>query len=193
MRPYVQKQVALLSPYLTGIRSLLDFGCGDLSLAIGLKSVLINATITGVDVVDSGVRDPGIKFRLYEGQRLPFADRSFDATVVYHVLHHCTDPRKSLTDVMRVTKQTILMVEPVYRSALDLFFMKILDRIGNGWRSAAIPMPYMFQKEDTWRMWVHSLGWRVQSTIDAGVLPAWLPFGATKLFVLTRLPSGRKR
>jgi SAM-dependent methyltransferase len=184
IRPYVRKQTALLLPYLSGCRSILDFGCGDMSLARDVHRQLPEAVITGVDVVDSGARARGINFTLYDGNRLPFGAGVFDATVSYHVFHHCTDPEASLADVMRVTKKTILIVEPVYRDGWDIFFMKILDRIGNGWRGAAIPMPFTFQKERDWRRWGSGKKWNVQTVKPAGVLPEWLPIGVTKLFVL---------
>ena len=173
-------------PHLAGCRSVLDFGCGDLSIAAGLLEKLPDIKITGVDVVDSGVRVKNIAFRLYDGKKLPFGKASFDATIVYHVFHHCDDPKSSFADVSRVTKKRILMVEPVYRNSLDLFFMKILDRVNNGWRSRAIPMPFTFQKEEMWRKISGEKKWRVASTQTVGVLPAWLPIGVTKLFILTR-------
>lgn len=193
IRPYVQKQAALLLPYLARSRTILDFGCGDLSLARALTGAIPGASITGADVVDSGVRVPGVQFLLYDGVRLPFGYTSFDAAVAYHVFHHTNDPRSALRDVLRVTKHTLLMVEPVYRNRIDIFFMKILDRAGNGWRSAAIPMPFTFQKEHTWNTWAEELGWKVTDILPAGVLPGWLPFGETKFFVFTRLKPLRKK
>lgn len=183
---YVKKQVDLLAPYLTGVASILDFGCGDLSLAKAIKEALPNTAVQGVDVVDSGVREKHIPFTLYDGRKLPLKTKSVDGTIVYHVFHHCDSPRASLADVMRVTTKTLLVVEPVYRTGLDLFFMKILDRVGNGWRGVTIPMPFTFQKEETWMRWVKEAGWKVTEVKDAGVLPSWLPFGATKLFVLRK-------
>lgn len=186
IRSYVQKQVALLVPYLSDIRSLLDFGCGDLSLAKGLKTLLPALHITGVDVVDSGSRRAGITFTLYDGKTLPFRNNTFDVSISYHVFHHCSDPRAAFAELTRVTKKKVLIVEPVYRNRLDLFFMKIADRLGNGWRSVAIPMPFTFQTEATWRRFAREFHWTVASYKSAGVFPTWLPAGVTKLFVLTR-------
>lgn len=188
--PYVAKQFGLLSPYLTGADSILDYGCGDLSLAKALKHEYPLVKITGVDVADSGVRKKGIDFLLYDGKQLPFAKKSFDTTIAYHVFHHTMHPKQSLADVVRVTRRQVLMVEPCLPAGrrfggLDLFFMKIFDRVGNGWRAAAIPMPFTFQKEHTWIAWASALGWKVTARTSAGVLPGWLPFGETKLFILT--------
>jgi ubiquinone/menaquinone biosynthesis C-methylase UbiE len=184
MRQYVGKQIRLLSPYIGSRDRVLDFGCGDLSLAAALKHRIPKLSITGVDVVDTGVRDRNVSFTTYDGEKLPFAKQTFDTTIVYHVFHHCKDPKASFYDVMRVTEKRILIVEPVYRTYLDLFFMKLLDRLGNGWRNVMIPMPFAFQKEETWETWIREAGWKIVKRQSAGILPGWLPFGETKLFVV---------
>lgn len=182
---YIDKQINLLRPYIGSRGRLLDFGCGDLSLLIWLHRALPGVSLTGIDVVDTGVRENGITFCTYDGKKIPFKNTSFDTTIVYHVFHHCDDPKKALREVMRVTKKQILMVEPVYRNSLDLFFMKILDRLGNGWRNVTIAMPFMFQKEQTWMSWAQESGWHIRHIQSAGVLPGWFPFGETKLFVIS--------
>lgn len=139
-----------------------------------------------MDVVDSGIRAEGVTFTLYDGKTLPFRSNAFDVSVAYHVFHHCRDPRAVFGEVTRVTKKKLLIVEPVYRNRLDLFFMKIADRLGNGWRSVAIPMPFTFQTEATWRRFAREFHWTVSETKSAGIFPKWLPAGVTKLFVLTR-------
>ncbi len=183
---YIHKQTGIILPYLAGTKTILDFGCGDLSLARAIKDARPRLSITGVDVVDSGVRYSDIPFGTYDGKRLPFKNDMFDTSIAYHVLHHCDDPYAAVGELTRVTKKQILLVEPVYRNAIDLFCMKILDRVNNGWRAVAIPMPFTFQKEPTWVKWAGEAGWKATKVISAGVLPAWLPLGATKLFVLRR-------
>jgi ubiquinone/menaquinone biosynthesis C-methylase UbiE len=185
VKAYINKQVRLLLPYIPPASRILDFGCGDLSLLRGLSNALPKAKLTGIDVVDAGVRERRITYETYDGKRIPHTDKSFDVTIVYHVFHHCDDPKEALFEVLRVTKKSVLMVEPVWRSAIDIFFMKILDRIGNGWRNAAIPMPFTFQREETWGRWVREANWKIIKKKSAGVLPGWLPFGETTLFVLT--------
>jgi len=185
MSGYVQKQKKLLAPYVKKANTLLDFGCGDLSLSALLHKEFPTLAMTGVDVVDSGVRTDGVIFQLYDGKTLPFRNNSFDVSISYHVLHHCHDPRAAFGELARVTKKAMLIVEPVYRNGLDLFFMKIADRLGNGWRGVGIPMPFTFQKEATWRRFAREFHWNVAETRAVGVLPGWLPIGETKLFVLT--------
>ncbi len=189
MSGYVQKQKTLLAPYIGGSKTLLDFGCGDLSLAKLLHKEFPKLAITGVDVVDSGIRAGGVTFTLYNGTTLPFRNNAFDAAISYHVFHHCADPRAAFGELARVTKKVLLIVEPCYRNRIDLFFMKFADRVSNGWRGVTIPMPFTFQSEATWRRFAREFRWTVADTPTVGVLPAWLPIGETKLFVLTRAPS----
>lgn len=186
MQGYFQKQKALLVSYLSEAKTLLDFGCGDLSLAKLLHKEFPKLAITGVDVVDSDVRASGIIFTLYDGRTLPFRDHTFDVSIAYNVFHHCTDPRGAFGELSRVTQKKLLMVEPVYRNRLDLFFLKITDRIGNGWRNVRISMPFTFQTESTWRRFAREYHWKVTDTKTVGVLPRWLPIGEAKLFVLER-------
>lgn len=184
-RVYANRQVNLVLPYLADCKNVLDFGCGDLSLLGGLQTVYPAYSFTGVDVVDSGARIPGVTFTLYDGNRLPFPKQSFDATVAYHVLHHCEDPRVNLAEIVRVTRKRILLIEPVVRWGWERPFMKLADHLANGWRSAAIPMPFTFQTRDTWRRWIDRFGWSIEKEESAGVLPSLLPIGKTVLFSLT--------
>jgi ubiquinone/menaquinone biosynthesis C-methylase UbiE len=193
MSGYFQKQKNLLVPYLNTDKTLLDFGCGDLSLAKILHKEFPKLTITGVDVVDSGVHADGVTFILYDGKTLPFRRNTFDVSVAYHVFHHTSDPRALFGELTRVTEKKMLVVEPVHRNRVDLFFMKITDRIGNGWRNVAIPMPFTFQTEATWRRYAREFHWTVVDTKTVSVLPRWLPIGEAKLFVLTHQHESKER
>ena len=70
---------------------LLDVGCGIGNLHPFLAKVV--RTITGVDVSSECIgtareRNPWVNYRLYEGNRLPFADASFDVAFTICVMHH---------------------------------------------------------------------------------------------------------
>jgi hypothetical protein len=69
---YVKKQKILLAPYFGDGKMLLDFGYGDLPLAKVLHTEFPKLAITGVDMVDGGVRAEVIAFTLYDGKMTPF-------------------------------------------------------------------------------------------------------------------------
>jgi len=43
----------------------------------------------------------------YDGLRLPFADATFDTTLVLLTLHHCAAPEPVLDEALRVTRQRL--------------------------------------------------------------------------------------
>ncbi len=184
-RHYVQHQVELLSAHLRGNQRVLDYGCGDLSLAQLLHEQFPQLRITGVDVVDPGRRPPGVRFVLSKGTSVPFASKFFDTTIAYHVFHHCDNPQVALGECARVSRKRILFVEPVFRSIMEKPLMRLADWLGNLWRGQAIPMPYEFQSQKAWRSCVTKHGWQVESVVSAGVLPSFLPLGQTLLFSVT--------
>ena len=68
----------------------LDVGCG-----IGLTDAYLEeiGSLEGVDISDDVVRlarnaNPGVRYRAYDGERLPFGDGAFDLAFAVCVLHH---------------------------------------------------------------------------------------------------------
>ena len=184
-RWYRDRQVGVLAPFLSPDDELLDFGCGDGSLGEGLAARIPGLRITGVDVVNSPAR-PGVRFVKYAGDAMPFGDRSFDVLLAYHVLHHCGDPAATLRECCRVARRRIIMVEPTFRSALDLPAMRGSDWLFNAWKPEPVPMPYTFQRRDRWRQLLAECGFSIEREDRVGVFPSWFPIGETVLFSATR-------
>ena len=78
----------------------LDVGCGT-----GFVSQLYpNFDITGVDISkDMLARNP-YKWIEAPAEALPFPDRTFDIVVCRSLLHHLQDPKKGLSEMVRVLK-----------------------------------------------------------------------------------------
>ena len=76
--------------------TVLDLGCGDGLCASYLQRHFPDSSIHGIDVAWPGLqvatsRHPhGALFSIYDGERAPFADSSFDLVLVANVLHHVT-------------------------------------------------------------------------------------------------------
>jgi SAM-dependent methyltransferase len=56
-------------------------------------------------VAATRARNPGVDVRLAPAERLPFADRSFDAALAQLVVHFMKDPLAGLTEMGRVTRR----------------------------------------------------------------------------------------
>jgi len=57
-----------------------------------------------------------------DGQALPFPDRSFDLVVESCVLHHVADPRRLVSEMARVARTAVALIEPNMLNPLSLAF-----------------------------------------------------------------------
>jgi SAM-dependent methyltransferase len=135
----------LLRP-LGPVKRALDFGSGDGWFAQQFEESGLAREVTPVEVQDrpEALRKP----QLYDGTRLPFADRSFDLTYTCDVLHHCPDPQGSLRDALRVAGRWFLLKDHTWRTYPSYWFLCLLDEIGN--RRFGIPCRYKHQHGWDW-------------------------------------------
>jgi len=126
--------------------NLIDFGCGDMILTECLHG-MTDKEVVGVDTVNSNLtRLPLI---LYDGNRLPFDDKSIDAALVAFVLHHCSDIEKMLAELKRVTRKKIIVFEEVYQNLLSQKILHCHD-FGNRLLSSKMEIPLNFLTHDKW-------------------------------------------
>lgn len=78
-------------------------------------AALTRARVCSVDV--GAFRRAAGTYVVYDGVRLPFADRVFDTTLVLLTLHHCAAPAVVLDEAIRVTRRRLVVTESVYRIA----------------------------------------------------------------------------
>lgn len=185
-RWFCRRQVALLAPLLAPDDQILDFGCGDGSLAEGLVAQVAGLQATGVDVIGADSPPSRVPVRTYDGTTLPFEDRSFDVVLAHHVFHHCDNPEAALRECCRVARRRVVVVEPTVRSLMDLPAMRFTDWLFNAWKPEPVPMPYHFQRRAQWRLLLQRCGYSVEREDRIGVFPSWLPIGETVLFLAVR-------
>jgi ubiquinone/menaquinone biosynthesis C-methylase UbiE len=104
----------------TSGRDLLDIGCGDGIISLGLLRRGGFGTVTGMDIVatdtvflDEEARRHGVvpvgdgdalRFVTSAPDTAPFPDESFDLATAWSVFEHVTEPRPLLRDVRRVLR-----------------------------------------------------------------------------------------
>ncbi len=135
-------------------RRLLDFGAGDGWFTSRLRDRGLATFAIGVDVLSSAnsVSRP----LLYDGKRLPFADRAFDVTCALDVLHHCPVPEDALAEVARCTSRTLVVKDHTYRGASGWLALAVLDELGN--RRFGVPSPRHYQREWAWNATLQECG-----------------------------------
>jgi len=154
-RPRVlEKLLQIVTPL--EITSALDFGAGDGYFATHIEKISGIRKIVAVDVVKR--KHSLLEPLLYDGQKLPFEDQSFDLVYAVDVVHHCLDPIKALDDMMRCTHRYLLLKDHNYTSYLGYWTLSALDEIGN--RRFGIPSPQLYQKNWKWLEYIERSGFR---------------------------------
>ncbi len=131
-------------------RRILDLGCGEGHVGEALRSR--GADVSFCDVADFSA-DTARPFIRYNGSALPFGDTSFDVIVLYFVLHHSRDAEQVLSEAARVGSR-VVVVESVYRTAIELRVLTFLDKLANrlrgGQQMAAQEEHLHFRKVADW-------------------------------------------
>ncbi len=83
--------------------SLLDIGTGNGEIACYLGE---HYDVISVDVTDQREVYDGFTFIQFDGEKLPFSDKSFDIVVSNHVIEHMANADKHLSEMGRVLKDS---------------------------------------------------------------------------------------
>jgi SAM-dependent methyltransferase len=136
---------AVLGNRVSGARAL-DFGSGDGWFAASFLRRGLVSEVIPVDVLRR--QSPIVEPILYSGDNLPFEDRSFELAYCIDTLHHCTDPARSLKELMRCARQYILIKDHVYSTLAGKLTLCLLDEIGN--RRHGVRSLYHYQESWEW-------------------------------------------
>ena len=168
-----QARLAQMAPHLNAGDRVLDIGCGTGRFSRFVERAM-SIHAVGVDVVDYA--DAQIEMCVYDGQRLPFVDASFDACLLVFVVHHCRDHDAIFQEAFRVTRNKIVVFEDTYDSAWQMLFVKWNDfqtnilqgfiKVLKGLAKIGIirmPLPLTFRSVQAW----HDYFSRYPVTVEA--------------------------
>ncbi len=172
-------------PRRTAPLDVLDLGAGEGYVGEAVARAL-DARVTLADVLP--MNRTALPHVVYDGRTLPFADGSFDVTLLYFVLHHAADPERVLREALRVARRRVIVVESVYTGRWDRRLLTRLDRLANrlrsGGRMRAQEAHLQFRTAAAWRDLFASEG---AALLAEGRRGRWIHKQA--LFVLA--PPGR--
>lgn len=156
-----EKRVEAFRPLVRAGDTVLDVGAGSGRFGKVLQERL-KLQVTGVDIYDYS--DHSIPFFIYDGKKLPFSDKSFDAVFFAFVLHHIRHQEEMMQEACRVARKQIIIFEDVYTNTADRLFTCWNDWHNNvlqGWVKARkgylkgspskMPMPLTFRTVQGWR------------------------------------------
>jgi SAM-dependent methyltransferase len=147
--------VARLRPYLAGATNILDLGAGGCTVAKLIK-MREGVEVTPVDVVDHNVTD--LPLLVYDGTTLPFADKTFDVSLIVFVLHHATEPAALLREAVRVTRSKIVILEDAPRNVIERRCWRAWDYVLNHFAHEDIHVAHRARDLAEWIHFLDALG-----------------------------------
>jgi len=97
-------------------KAVLNLGCGPAISPISLEGARL---VVGIDVSEKFIREAVNRdseniYCVADAIHLPFPDKKFDITVIFGVLHHISeDTNLIIKEIIRVTKEKIILIEPL--------------------------------------------------------------------------------
>lgn len=158
-RAYVHKRrVELLSQTLEALipqnTQILDIGCGDGGIAWLLQQMRPDIAVRGIDILVRS--DTRIPVNWYDGQTIPYKDKSFDVTMLIDVLHHTSDPALVLREAVRVTREAVLIKDHTLTGFMAASTLRFMDWIGNA--PHGVTLPYNYWSQEKWFQTFTNLG-----------------------------------
>jgi SAM-dependent methyltransferase len=133
---------------------LLDVGCGDGKLADAICQSVPGIEVHGVEIQPR--KDCAISCTAFDGNHIPYADKSFDCCMFVDVLHHTTDPLVVLRDACRVSRKFILIKDHIAETRFDHWTLRLMDWVGN--RPHGVVLPYAYLSSSDWQALYTNLG-----------------------------------
>ena len=171
----VAARLAALRSHVAPGESVLDFGAGrgDFMKLVGDE---FGADMIGIDIID--YRDEGINVLLFDGRTIPLPDKSVDVSMAAFVLHHTVDQDAVLRELIRVSRQRVVIFEDTYFSPWQYAFvvwndyysnilmgsLKAMKQLGK-FAITSMPMPLTFRRVNAWEAFFRGHGLTVASTM----------------------------
>lgn len=112
--------------------SILAVCAGNADEALFADLGFTNVTLTNIDVVTGnamhGTQNESTAWRAADVQALDFDDQSFDLAFVSDGLHHCRSPHRAVTEMYRVARRGVLVIE-----SRDSLAMRAAVKLGLTW------------------------------------------------------------
>jgi SAM-dependent methyltransferase len=173
-RDYIYKRrvnilAALLLARIPHGAKVLDVGCGDGLIADLIHHARPDIRISGIETFLR--QDAFIPIDIFDGQRIPCADGSFDVAMLIDVLHHTEDPLTLLREAARVTRTTVLIKDHIADGPFARRLLRLMDWVGGARHGFALPYNYLNRNQ--WTNAIETVGLKTKSWQSALSLYPW--------------------
>jgi SAM-dependent methyltransferase len=129
-----------------GVRTVLDVGCGDGTLARSIMQLRPELVVTGVEI--RARPHTAIPVLEFDGRVLPFDDRSHDLVMMVDVLHHAEQPLLLIRETARVAARAVIIKDHLTGAWLSHERLRLMDWVGN--IGHGVPLRYAYWSPDQW-------------------------------------------
>ena len=153
-------------PILHAGDQVLDVGCG--SGALG-KAIIDSpqcppgVDVTGLEKFRRGNEAAFVEF--YDGQRIPYPDKSFDVVILADVLHHASDPHNLICECSRVVKRVLIVKDHKLEGFIAQQRLSFMDWASNV--QYGIPCLYRYNTLEEWEKLFGQLDVEVEIELDS--------------------------
>lgn len=171
-----------VAPYLKGILGkVIDYGAGDGQVTQNLQDQLsINGEefdIEGVDVRGYKAPNVTVPVKVFDGSHVEVPDQTYEAALLTNVLHHEKDNENILTELDRITKKRLVILETVPMGGSEEAMQNDKDRTfmndylyNRMFHSADVPVPGTFETPKGWKDRLEGQhNWKLVHEEDLGV------------------------
>ena len=130
----------------------LDVGCG-IGYMLEVLEEDFGCEALGCDVVTPP--NPLKGFVRFDGNRLPYRDKSIDVALLIFVLHHAEEPSVLLREASRIARRAVIVVEDTPCSALERRWGAMHIHSFN--KRHGIPWHGRVRAEEEWRRLFHAM------------------------------------
>lgn len=131
----------VLSTVLPKDAKILDVGTGDGSIAANIMKQRGDLAIEGVDVFQRPTTH--VPVTVFDGNHLPFANRSFDCVLFVDVLHHTDDASVLVREGARVASGCVVIKDHLLQGLLAGPTLRLMDWVGNRGHDVVLPYNYL--------------------------------------------------
>jgi SAM-dependent methyltransferase len=149
----VREKLGELTPHFSPADRIVEIGSGNGVLCAELRER--GFQITALDVSNRSFSEQ-IRPVVYDGERMPFRDDSFDVGLLVTVLHHTPAPDRILAEARRLARR-VVVIEEIYSNVINKYVTYLIDSIFNleffghprtnrtdaGWREAFERLGFM--------------------------------------------------
>ncbi len=164
-----------------GIRTVVDYGCGDAQVSLLLQQEFPSLAVHGCDPKDyrsSAAKEAGLPFTKIVQNRVPgVEDGAYEAALMTNAAHHEAQNEALLAELSRITVKRLVVIETVpmhsedgRHAAMERERTFLNDYLFNRcFHDADIPVPGTYETYEEWPKRFEKYGWRLAEKKDLGV------------------------